>query len=252
MDSSLSAYLQEIGRTPLLTKEQELRLLKRSENGDVAARRELITRNLRLVVSVAKKYYYNDPEQFLDLIQEGNLGLIKGIEKFKTSFGTRVSTYATWYIRQRIGRYVKANRLIAVPEHITGEHWKQRRERDGGPSDHEHLMQDWVSLDSLVAGLDNSENTALLALLEDHTAPDPVETTEHTLAFERCLRAIHKLPEREQQMVLLYYGFYGGRYTLERIASAYGISRERVRQIVRTGLRRLEKYDPLLTYKNHL
>ncbi|WP_286077691.1 RNA polymerase sigma factor RpoD [Thomasclavelia cocleata] len=253
-------YLREIGAIPLLTYEQEVDLAKKILEGDNDARDKLITSNLRLVVSVAKKYY-NSGMQTLDLIQEGNMGLIKAVEKFDYTKGFKFSTYATWWIRQSISRSISdQSRTIRIPVHMsetinkiarTKAKLSQKLNRD--PEDEEvakemgmtveklrdiaKLSQELVSLDTPVGEEGDSQFGDFIPDTKTETAFDNIFKEE---LHDKILVALETLTPREQSVIKMRYGIDLDRtYTLEEIGKQYGITRERIRQIESKALKKL-------------
>ncbi len=258
---SLQLFLKEIGRVPLLTAAQEVSLAKRIERGDHAAKQAMVTANLRLVVSIAKNYR-NQGLPFLDLIQEGTIGLVRAAEKFDHRKGYKFSTYATWWIRQAVARALAdKGRTIRMPVHVVEKLNKitriERRlvvelgreptpaeiGREAGlPADEvEQILRSAqvpVSLDKPVGDEDDSELGSFVA---DSTMPRPDEVAEVTIRREALLRALHQLPARERCVLGLRYGLDGDRpRTLDEVGQTFGITRERVRQIEHQGLRKLQ------------
>jgi RNA polymerase primary sigma factor len=259
---SVQLFLNEIARYPLLTAEEEVELAKRIEAGDQAAKDRMINSNLRLVVFVAKKYQ-NQGLGLLDLIQEGVLGLIRATEKFDWRKGFKFSTYATWWIRQAIGRALQNQaRTIRIPVHVTERERKiEKAERDlaeglGRPPTEEEVAEAAkVSLKQLrevreaariVTSLDKpvgeEADTGLGDLIV--TGPHGLEEEVHvSLRQEHLRKAVAALPDREQRVIRLRYGIDGGEpQTLEKIAGELGLSRKRVRDIESKALMRLEEY----------
>jgi RNA polymerase primary sigma factor len=258
---SLHLFLEAIGRAKLLTAPQEIALAKRIERGDPVAKREMIESNLRLVVSIAKTYRgFGVP--FLDLIQEGTFGLTRAVEKFEWRRGYKFSTYATWWIRQAVQRAVANNaNTIRVPVHVA-----ERRQRLaltaarfeaelGRKATLEELAEATgmlvkhvrEALDaarpsvSLHQGLGAGDDAAQLAdRLVDEEAPDPSDEAEEALRMEAVRRAVGELPVRERRVIELRYGLRGDGTTLEAIGQELGLTRERVRQLEKQALARLE------------
>ena len=253
-------YLKEIGRFPLLDSEREMYLAERIALGDAAAKKELVTANLRLVVSIARRYV-GKGMHFLDLIQEGNIGLMKAAEKFDYRKGCKFSTYATWWIRQAITRAIADQaRTIRIPVHMVENSHKvsaaagqllqelgreptvdEIAARVGMPNDKVReimkIIIDTVSIDTPI-GDDGS--TTLGDLVEDQTTPSPVDAVSRT-DLQRQLRAtLHTLSPREEAVLRLRFGLDDGHpRTLEEAGEAFHITRERVRQIEAKALRKL-------------
>jgi RNA polymerase primary sigma factor len=266
-DDSMGLYYREIGREKLLTAGQEIELAKEMAVGKSAAKDKMIRANLRLVISVAKKYQnYGLP--FSDLAEEGNIGLIKAVEKFDYRKGFRFSTYASWWIRQSITKAIADQaRTIRLPAHIIARISKMNRESlqlheflERNPTDeevaerlgwtHEQVRavkdaaQDTVSLETPVGGghsrSDEEGDMSLLDFAEDKTAPDPADTAVFTLLREDMHTALSTLPEREQRVLEMRFGLNGGcPLTLAEAGKREGVSRERIRQIEVMGLRHL-------------
>jgi RNA polymerase primary sigma factor len=258
---SLRLYLRSIGRVPLLDAEQEVALAKRIERGDMAAKQHMVEANLRLVVSIAKGYVGRGLT-FLDLIQEGSLGLIRAVEKFDHRRGYKFSTYATWWIRQAVSRALADKaRTIRIPVHMVERLNKlisaermliQQLGRE--PSAEEiatelecdvrevrdvlRLAQQPVSLEKPMGEEDDS---ALADFVEDISAESPFEIASEALRRENITRVLASLPRREREVLELRYGIVGGRArTLEEVGRAFNITRERVRQIENRTLKKLQ------------
>ena len=253
-------YLKEIGNVPLLTSEQEVDLAMRVEQGDVSAKRELTEANLRLVVSIAKKYVGRGMP-FLDLIQEGNMGLMKAVDKFDYTKGYKFSTYATWWIRQAITRGIAdTGRTIRVPVHMVETINKTLRmtrqllqelgreptpeevaERLGVPAARVRevlkISRDPVSLDTPIGEEDDSH---LGDFIEDDSALSPADSATFSMLREELANALESLTERERQVVKLRFGLEDGRArTLEEVGKEFNVTRERIRQIEAKALRKL-------------
>ena len=258
---SLRLYLRSIGRVPLLDAEQEVALAKRIERGDMTAKQHMVEANLRLVVSIAKGYVGRGLT-FLDLIQEGSLGLIRAVEKFDHRRGYKFSTYATWWIRQAVSRALADKaRTIRIPVHMVERLNKlisaermliQQLGRE--PTAEEiacelecevrevrdvlRLAQQPVSLEKPMGEEDDS---ALADFVEDVSAESPFEIASEALRRENITRVLASLPRREREVLELRYGIVGGRArTLEEVGRAFNITRERVRQIENRTLKKLQ------------
>jgi RNA polymerase primary sigma factor len=264
---SLQLFLADIGRHKLLTAAEEVMLAKAIERGDLTAKRRMIESNLRLVVSIAKGYR-GLGVPFLDLIQEGTLGLNRAVEKFDWRRGYKFSTYATWWIRQSVQRAVANHaRTIRVPVHVVERQQKLGRaarrlevelgreatkeelaEATGLPIQHvdEALgaAQASVSLNQTVGADDEGELGDLFA---DREAPDPFEEAEESLRRQGVRRALDALPERERRILELRFGFEGEPWTLEAIGHELDLTRERVRQLEGQALARLAALRELQT-----
>ena len=222
IDDPVRMYLKEIGRVPLLSADEEIKLAKRMEDGDLEAQKRLAEANLRLVVSIAKRYVGRGM-LFLDLIQEGNLGLIKAVEKFDYNKGYKFSTYATWWIRQAITRAIADQaRTIRIPVHMV-EIMK--------------IAQEPVSLETPIG---EEEDSHLGDFIEDHDAPAPAEAASFVLLKEQLEDVLDTLTEREEKVLRLRFGLDDGRArTLEEVGQNFGVTRERIRQIEAKALRKL-------------
>jgi len=258
---SLRLYLRSIGRVSLLTAEQEVMLARRIERGDMVAKQQMIEANLRLVVSIAKSYLGRGLT-FLDLIQEGSMGLIRAVEKFDYRRGYKFSTYATWWIRQAVTRAIAdKGRTIRIPVHMVEKLNKvvhverqlvQQLGREPVPDeiarelqitvrevrDVLRMAQQPVSLEKPVGEEDES---ALGDFVEDQTAESPFELAAEHLRQENLRRALAALPEREREVIEMRFGLSGERpYTLEEVGRAFNVTRERIRQIETHTLKKLE------------
>src|SRR6187401_1757174 len=258
---SLRLYLREIGKVPLLTADQEVSLAKRIERGDEAAKQHMIEANLRLVVSIAKGYLGRGLS-FLDLIQEGSLGLIRAVEKFDYRKGYKFSTYATWWIRQAVTRAIADKaRTIRIPVHMVEKLNKvvhierqlvQRLGREPRPDeiaaelemttaevrDILRMAQHPVSLEKPIGEEEESE---LGDFVEDEQAESPFDTAQVQLRREDIENALASLPERDRKVIELRFGLQGQQpCTLEEVGRAFGVTRERIRQIENNTLKKLE------------
>jgi RNA polymerase primary sigma factor len=258
---SLRLYLRSIGRVQLLTAEEEVSLAKRIERGDMAAKQQMVEANLRLVVSIAKSYLGRGLT-FLDLIQEGSLGLIRAVEKFDYRRGYKFSTYATWWIRQAVTRAIAdKGRTIRIPVHMVEKLNKvvhverqllQHLGREPCPEeiaselectarevrDILRMAQQPVSLEKPIGEEEESE---LGDFVEDATAESPFEIASENLRRENVRRALDALPQREREVIEMRFGLTGGRpRTLEEVGRAFSVTRERIRQIENHALKKLE------------
>ncbi|MEZ5100872.1 MAG: sigma-70 family RNA polymerase sigma factor [Thermoleophilia bacterium] len=258
---SLRLYLREIGRVPLLTAEQEVSLAKRIERGDTCAKSQMIEANLRLVVSIAKGYLGRGLS-FLDLIQEGSLGLIRAVEKFDYRKGYKFSTYATWWIRQAVTRAIADKaRTIRIPVHMVEKLNKvvhmerqlvQRLGRDPRPeeiaaeleidvADVREILRIAQLPVSLEKPIGEEEESELGDFVHDDNAESPFESSAFALRREGIRHALAALPERERTVITLRYGLGGEPpRTLEEVGREFGVTRERIRQIENSTLKRLE------------
>jgi RNA polymerase primary sigma factor len=257
----LRLYLRSIGSVELLTKQEEVDLAKRIERGDMAAKRHMVEANLRLVVSIAKSYLGRGLS-FLDLIQEGSLGLIRAVEKFDYRRGYKFSTYATWWIRQAVTRALADKaRTIRIPVHMVEKlnrvvhverQLVQRLGREPEPQEIAAELQ-WSVRDvrdilrvsqlpvSLEKPIGDEEDSELGDFVADDTVESPFETASENLQRDDVRRALEVLPIREREVLELRYGLNGLRpLTLEEVGEAFGVSRERIRQIENNTLKKLK------------
>ena len=260
IDDPVRMYLKEIGKIPLIDADRELELAQRISEGDEEAKNMLVEANLRLVVSIAKRYV-GKGMFFLDLIQEGNLGLIKAVDKFDHRKGFKFSTYATWWIRQAITRAIADQaRTIRIPVHMVETIHKVSRysrqllqelgheataddiaERMGISADKVReimkIAQDPVSLETPIG---EEEDSHLGDFIEDHDSPAPAETASYALLREQLSEVLHTLTPREEHVLKLRFGLDDGRTrTLEEVGKEFNITRERIRQIEAKALRKL-------------
>lgn len=259
-DDPVRQYLKEIGNYPLLSLSDEIELAKKIENGDVQAKRTLAEANLRLVVSIAKRYVGRGLS-FLDLIQEGNLGLIKAVDKFDYNKGYKFSTYATWWIRQAITRSIAdQSRTIRIPVHMSEVINKTYRvsrsllqELGREPSEQElanamnlpiekvreilKVSADPISLDTTIGEEDDSH---LGDFIKDETVVGPEDAASYAMLQEQIKKLLETLTEREQRVLVLRFGLEDGRSrTLEEVGKEFQVTRERIRQIEAKALRKL-------------
>ena len=260
IDDPVRMYLKEIGKVPLLSAEEEIELAKRMEQGDVAAKKRLSEANLRLVVSIAKRYVGRGM-LFLDLIQEGNMGLIKAVEKFDYRKGYKFSTYATWWIRQAITRAIAdqartiripvhmvetINKLIRVSRQLLQQYGREPQPEEiaaemgiSGDKVREimKIAQEPVSLETPIG---EEEDSHLGDFIPDDDAPAPAEAAARTLMKEQLLNALKTLTPREEMVLKLRFGLEDGRQrTLEEVGREFKVTRERIRQIEAKALRKL-------------
>ena len=263
-DDSVRLYLREIGKIPLLTPEEELALAKKVKSGDKRAKDAMAEANMRLVVSIAKRYVGRGLD-LLDLIQEGNTGLLRAVEKFDPDRGFKFSTYATWWIRQAITRAIADQaRTIRIPVHMVETINKllrtQRRltqELNREPTNDEiaaamdmdvdkveHIMkikQDISSLDASVR--DDEEDSVLGDFIEDEDTKTPTESASEQLLKEQVKKILGTLTEREQKILKLRFGLEDGKsHTLEEVGQEFSVTRERIRQIEAKALAKLRKH----------
>ena len=260
IDDPVKVYLKEIGRVPLLSAEEEVELAIRMSEGDVAAKKRLSEANLRLVVSIAKRYVGRGM-QFLDLIQEGNLGLIKAVEKFDHTKGFKFSTYATWWIRQAITRAIADQaRTIRIPVHMVETINKVKKvnsqllhENGHEPTNEQiaeklempvekvreimRVAQEPVSLETPIG---EEEDSHLGDFIPDEDAPAPRDVASHTMLKEQLAEVLSTLTPREEKVLRLRFGLEDGRSrTLEEVGKEFNVTRERIRQIEAKALRKL-------------
>ncbi|HEV7845409.1 MAG TPA: RNA polymerase sigma factor RpoD [Thermoleophilaceae bacterium] len=258
---SLRLYLRSIGRVDLLTADQEVALARRIERGDMSAKQQMIEANLRLVVSIAKGYLGRGLS-FLDLIQEGSLGLIRAVEKFDYRRGYKFSTYATWWIRQAVTRAIADKaRTIRIPVHMVEKlnkvvHVERQLVQEFGrePTPEEIAIElQWTAREvkdilriaqlpvSLEKPIGEEEDSELGDFVEDDTAESPFEQASENLRRENVKRALDALPPREREVIEMRYGLQGQKArTLEEVGRAFGVTRERIRQIENNTLKKLE------------
>ena len=265
-DDSVRLFLREIGRTPLLTLEEEQELAQKAAKGDKKAKDKMVESNMRLVVSIAKRYSGRGLD-FLDLIQEGNTGLLRAVEKFDPDKGFKFSTYATWWIRQAITRAIADQaRTIRIPVHMVETINKVMRttrkltqelnrepttleiakEMDMEPEKVDYVMrikQDIASLDQSVGRDGDDEDSVLGDFVEDEERESPEDSTANQILKEQLASIISTLSEREQKIIKLRFGVGGGRsHTLEEVGAEFSVTRERIRQIEAKALSKLRKH----------
>ncbi len=273
IDDPVRMYLKEIGKVPLLTADEEIILAKRMEEGDEFAKKKLAEANLRLVVSIAKRYVGRGM-QFLDLIQEGNLGLIKAVEKFDYRKGYKFSTYATWWIRQAITRAIADQaRTIRIPVHMVetinklikvSRQLLQEFGRDPQPEEIAEVMgisvekvreimkiaQEPVSLETPIG---EEEDSHLGDFIPDDDAPAPSEAAAFTMLKEQLTEVLDTLTPREEKVLRLRFGLDDGRArTLEEVGKEFEVTRERIRQIEAKALRKLRHPSRSKKLKDYL
>jgi RNA polymerase primary sigma factor len=273
IDDPVRMYLKEIGKVPLLSGEEEIALAKRMEEGDEEAKKKLCEANLRLVVSIAKRYVGRGM-QFLDLIQEGNLGLIKAVEKFDYRKGYKFSTYATWWIRQAITRAIADQaRTIRIPVHMVetinklirvSRQLLQELGRDAKPEEIAAEMdmsvekvreilkiaQEPVSLETPIG---EEEDSHLGDFIPDNDAPAPADAAAFSMLKEQLMEVLETLTPREQKVLKLRFGLEDGRArTLEEVGKQFDVTRERIRQIEAKALRKLKHPSRSKKLKDYL
>jgi RNA polymerase primary sigma factor len=273
IDDPVRMYLKEIGKVPLLTAEEEVELAKRMAEGDEEAKRKLVEANLRLVVSIAKRYVGRGM-LFLDLIQEGNLGLIKAVEKFDYKKGFKFSTYATWWIRQAITRAIAdqartiripvhmvetINKLIRVSRQLLQEYGREPQPEEiaaemGIPEEKVReimkIAQEPVSLETPIG---EEEDSHLGDFIPDDDAPAPAEAAAFTLLKEQLMDVLDTLTSREEKVLRLRFGLDDGRArTLEEVGKEFNVTRERIRQIEAKALRKLRHPSRSKKLKDYL
>lgn len=274
VDDSIRMYLKEIGRISLITAEEEQSLGRRMEKGDESAKEELTNANLRLVVNIAKRYVSGSGMSFLDLIQEGNIGLMKAVDRFDYQRGYKFSTYATWWIRQSITRAISdQSKTIRIPVHMRETMNKIRRESRKFTLEHgrdpnndeiaafmrittdriDEIMKlygDTVSLDNPVG---DDEDVSLLNLIADDSMAEQYKTAEYSHLQKEINEILSTLNEREQQIIRLRFGFENGRiWTLEEVGNIYHVTRERIRQIEAKTIRKLRQKQSMKQLKIYI
>ena len=265
-DDSVRLYLREIGKIPLLSQEEEQELAQRIVKGDKKAKDKMVEANMRLVVSIAKRYSGRGLD-LLDLIQEGNTGLLRAVEKFDPSKGFKFSTYATWWIRQAITRAIADQaRTIRIPVHMVETINKVLRitrkltqelnreptieeiakDLDMEPEKVEYVMkikQDIASLDQSVGRDGDDEDSVLGDFVEDEERASPEDSAANQILKEQLAEIISTLSDREQKIIKLRFGIGGGRsHTLEEVGAEFSVTRERIRQIEAKALSKLRKH----------
>ena len=273
VDDPVRMYLKEIGKVPLISPDEEIELAKKIELGDEAAKKKLAEANLRLVVSIAKRYVGRGM-QLLDLIQEGNLGLIKAVEKFDYRKGYKFSTYATWWIRQAITRAIADQaRTIRIPVHMvetinrlvrTQRQLVQKLGREATPEELAKeldmpvdrvreimkISQDPVSLETPIG---EEEDSHLGDFIQDDNVEVPADAATYTLLHEQLMEVLSTLTEREQKVLRLRFGLDDGRpRTLEEVGRQFNVTRERIRQIEAKALRKLRHPSRSKVLKDYL
>lgn len=264
-DDSVRLYLREIGKIPLLTPEEEADLAQRIVKGDKKAKDKMVESNMRLVVSIAKRYGGRGLD-FLDLIQEGNTGLLRAVDKFDPAKGFKFSTYATWWVRQAITRAIADQaRTIRIPVHmvetinkvlrttrkLTSELNREptneeiAKELDMEPDKVDYVMrikQDIASLDASIGREGDDEDSVLGDFVEDEERDSPEESAANQILKEQLSEIIATLTDREQKIIRLRFGIGGGRpHTLEEVGAEFDVTRERIRQIEAKALSKLRK-----------
>ena len=275
-DDSVRMYLREIGKIPLLTQEEELKLARKVIKGDKKAKDKMAEANMRLVVSIAKRYSGRGLD-FLDLIQEGNTGLLRAVEKFDPERGFKFSTYATWWIRQAITRAIADQaRTIRIPVHMVETINKllriQRRmtqelnreptidelpkELDETPEKVKYVMkikQDISSLDATIGRDGEDEDSVLGNFIEDESAERPEDAASTQLLKEQITEVLGNLSDREQKIIKMRFGLDGGKsHTLEEVGQEFDVTRERIRQIEAKAVNKLRKHKDVKRLKEYL
>ncbi|MDE7425977.1 MAG: RNA polymerase sigma factor RpoD [Lachnospiraceae bacterium] len=273
VDDPVRMYLKEIGKVPLLTLDEEIELAKRMDEGDEEARKKLSEANLRLVVSIAKRYVGRGMH-FLDLIQEGNLGLIKAVEKFDYKKGYKFSTYATWWIRQAITRSIADQaRTIRIPVHMVetiNRLIRAQRQliQDLGREPTQEELSDYMKIPvekvravqkiamepvSLETPIGEEDDSHLGDFIPDDNMPIPMDAAAYTLLREQILEVLGSLTDREQKVLRLRFGLDDGRSrTLEEVGKEFNVTRERIRQIEAKALRKLRHPSRSRKLKDYL
>ncbi|WP_167956437.1 sigma-70 family RNA polymerase sigma factor [Anaerosporobacter faecicola] len=261
-DDLLKVYLKEIGKIPLLTPEEEITLAIRMEQGDDVARKQLTNSNLRLVVSVAKRFARGSGMSLLDLIQEGNMGLMKAVDKFEYKKGFKFSTYAMWWIRQAISRAISdQSKTIRIPVHMReimnrlGREMRQfasEKGRKPTPAELANItgftnerIEEILMLYGNTLSLDNpigeDEESTLADFITDESVPEQYRLTEYKMLQEELGKLLNTLSDREKMILKLRFGLYDGEiWTLEEIGQVYHVTRERIRQIEGKAIRKLQ------------
>jgi RNA polymerase primary sigma factor len=258
-------YLREIGKTALLTKDEERDLAKRAEKGDEEARQRLMKANLRLVVSIAKRYVNRTPHlSILDLVQEGNIGLSRAVEKFDYRRGFKFSTYATWWIRQAITRALAdQSRTVRIPVHMVetiSRYTQMRRqliqELGRDPLAEEIAAEMGIDVDkvrhiqkisqevlSIETPIGDEEDSTLSDFIPDEKNPSPAQSTARAMLRDLIREIMIDLSEREQQILKMRFGLEDGvSHTLEEVGKAFGVTRERIRQIEAKALEKIREH----------
>ena len=278
LTDSVKQYMKEIGQFPVMEPEEELVVATRLIEGDATAKDEMIERNLRLVVSVAKKYVGRSPDgqglDFLDLISEGNGGLIKAVDKFQPSMGFKFSTYATWWIRQAITRAIAdQSRTIRLPVHMTEQNYKINKARQAleqvlgrDPTEDEiaeymhqpvkkihQILSVPTANVSLSTPIGEDEDTSLQDTIRASADADPAVSSDKTMLKAQLEEAMDRLTQREREILKLRFGIDERKsYTLEEIGLRYNLTRERIRQIENKALGKLRKPDVSRKLKDYL
>lgn len=271
---AVQLYLKEIGKTSLLSSSEEIKLAKRVEQGDELARKEMIQANLRLVVSIAKRYIGRSPNMtFLDLIQEGNRGLFRAVEKYDWHKGYKFSTYATWWIKQAITRSLADHsRTIRIPVHMVetlSKYTKVKRqlaqELDRDPLPEEiaaemglkvdkvhHIMKIIQGTISLETPVGEDKDTLLEEFIEDEKEVSPSKRAARVLLKERLKEVLKGLTPREQKILSMRFGLDDGvRHTLEEVGKEFGVTRERIRQVAARALDKIREHEDVKKLKEY-
>lgn len=271
IEDSVKTYLKEIGNIPLLSKEQEVLLFEKIEQGSESAKEKVITANLRLVVSVVKKYFRGSGMTMLDLIQEGNIGLMKAVEKFDVHRGYKFSTYAMWWIRQAVTRAIAdQSRIIRIPVHMKEQMNHVSRAirafiaengRDPKPSEiakimdipeerMEEILKLYADTISLETPVGTEEDTSLIDFVPSASSEAAFVEVEHGMLAHEINKLLDQLTERERHIIRLRFGFEDGKiWTLEEVGKYYNVTRERIRQIEVRALNHLKAQKDIKALK---
>lgn len=274
IEDSVKLYLREIGKIPLLTREQEVAIAERIEKGEEAARQEMANANLRLVVSVAKRYVGGSNMTLLDLIQEGNIGLLRAIDGYDYRKGYKFSTYAVWWIRQAVTRAIAdQSRTIRIPVHMKEQMSRVRKVSrqfllDHGreakaeeiaelmkvPKEHiEEILKLFGDIISLETPIGEEEDSALIDFVADVGTPEQFQTVEKIMMRQQIDEIMEELSEREQRILRLRFGFVDEKvWTLEEIGQEFHVTRERIRQIEVKALRKLRTKKKIRQLKEYI
>lgn len=250
----IAQYLVEISKIKLLTADEEKSLAKQIKEGDRKAKKHLIEANLRLVVSIARRYIKSSNMTLSDLIEEGNMGLMHAVDKFEGDHGTRFSTYATWWIRQSIERsIINQGRTIRLPVHVSRKYKKfQKQKALAQPIEHDlsHLDFQEISLDASVS---EAQDIVLSEVISDDDAIDPIDAIHFDSLYSDLEAFLQKMPPRERAIIEHRFGINGQHeMTLDKIGDKTQLTRERVRQIEHNILKEMKQYFQKIGVQNHL